>query len=137
MSRALPQWMIKRGITPVSAATRTAEYPSSHKEAGPGTELIKILKELTDGGIPPCQECKDLARKMNHWGPEGCLQRITTIVDDIFPRADKWFAAEAEEGGWIAKLKANAPDFAKRTGIRMYVLRAINAAKKKQTPESV
>lgn len=55
---------------------------------GPGTELIKILSKLK---IPKCQRCIVLANRMNRWGPVECNNRVDEIVEDMFPRAKKWW----------------------------------------------
>ena len=129
---AIPQWMIDRNITPTSAAVAPQPPTPQPLGDGPGTELLQIIHDLTDGKIPPCQECKALARRMNAWGVAGCREHIEEIVADIKPRADKWFDRDATEGGWLATLKANAPDFAKRAGIRHYVVKAIDQYDRKR-----
>lgn len=124
MTKLIPLWMEKRNIKP---RPWQSDAPVSQPLVpGPGTELLTIIHELTDGKIPPCQKCTDLARRMNEWGPDGCREHLREIVDDILPRAEKWLTAEAEAGSWLASLKVNAPDFAKRAGIRSYVVRAID-----------
>jgi hypothetical protein len=127
----VPLWMQKRGITPDPAPQPSSEHPQPLGD-GPGTELLAIIHDLTDGQIPPCQACLDLARRMNEWGVDVCREHLAEIVADIKPRADKWFEADAAEGGWLASLKATAPDFAKRAGIRHYVVRAIDQYDRKR-----
>lgn len=56
---------------------------------GPGTELVAIFREM---GMPACQQCHALARKMNRWGVEGCRANLQAIIDDMLPRAQRWWA---------------------------------------------
>lgn len=55
---------------------------------GPGSELVDDLKHM---GMPNCQQCHMLARRMNEWGVEGCRQRLDSIVEEIMPRAIEWW----------------------------------------------
>ena len=86
---------------------------------GPGKELVAIFSEM---GVPSCSACHDLAQKMNDLGPAGCRENIEQIVSDILPRATAWLQ---QSGGWVDKLKARAPDFAKKPVLRGYVEKAI------------
>ena len=75
------------------AKPQAKETPAQPKKPeplgpGPGTELHD---ELTRLGIPACQACKALARKMNEWGVEESRKRIDEIVEDVLPRAKAWF----------------------------------------------
>jgi hypothetical protein len=118
---------VRRKIAPIERAT-----------GGPGTELIAIMEAK---GVPSCQQCKDLAVKMDEWGPVGCNERMREIVDDIYPRAEKWVA---ENRAFISTFLPNAvKEPAIRLMIRNYVLQAIDQAtgkvdeaKKKETTAS-
>jgi hypothetical protein len=98
---------------------------------GPGTELIELLKGWK---VPPCQQCKDLAARMNVWGVSGCRERIAEIVEDIFPRAKEWLAANKP---WA---HAMLPEIVEDAGIRLKlrhdVGKAIDAADAKQLRRS-
>lgn len=128
----VPKWLQDHGYDPASAAFRKSPPKPKPLGDGPGTELLAIIHDLTEGKIPPCQECRDLARRMNEWGVAGCRANLETIVDDILPRARQWLTTEAEDGSWLSSLKANAPDFAKKIGIRSYVSRAIDQYDRKR-----
>lgn len=91
---------------------------------GPGSQLLKMYE---NAGVPHCQACKELAVNMDHWGVEGCKERIDTIVQEIFPRAKKWVS---ENRPWVHRLLSGigveAP--AIRTKIRQDVSKAIDIA---------
>lgn len=56
---------------------------------GPGS----ILKEILHGfGIQACWGCLDLAAKMDAWGPDGCEENMTYIVEAMQQNAEhrKW-----------------------------------------------
>lgn len=92
------------------------------EEQGVGTELQKILKSK---GVPECQACSQLAKKMNQWGPAECEKRLSEIVEDIFPRAQRWVAKERP---WVTALLPGAvTDFAIRTSIENLVVESIHA----------
>lgn len=55
---------------------------------GPGTELSNDIKSM---GMPACQQCHLLARKMNGWGIDGCREHLNEIIEDIEPRALAWW----------------------------------------------
>jgi hypothetical protein len=55
---------------------------------GPGTELLKMLREM---GLPSCQLCYELAMRMNTYGVSGCREKLDTIVDEMMPRAREWW----------------------------------------------
>jgi hypothetical protein len=54
---------------------------------GPGTELKAMMAK---DGFPPCQQCENLARRMNKWGVDGCRENMDEIVKDMLPRAKHW-----------------------------------------------
>jgi orotate phosphoribosyltransferase len=58
---------------------------------GPGSQLLKIFESA---GVPHCQECLDLAARMDRWGKRGCRHRLDRIVREILPRARAWIAEE-------------------------------------------
>jgi hypothetical protein len=51
-----------------------------------------LLKSFEKSGMPHCQECIDLAGRMDRWGKQGCVRRLDQIVADILPRAQKWMS---------------------------------------------
>lgn len=55
---------------------------------GPGTELSNAIGAM---GMPSCQQCHNLAKKMNAWGVVGCRDHLDEIVDEITPRALAWW----------------------------------------------
>lgn len=108
--------------------------------SGPGAELIKIFDSL---GMAKCQLCIALANRMNRWGIDGCLEKIDEIIEDIFPRAKKWWEtskpwmkAEAwwkSEQGLLSKLATASSivggvDNLIRESIAMHVHHAIDNA---------
>lgn len=72
---------------------------------GPGTELTEMFRELK---IPGCKLCKDLARRMNAWGTEGCRQHRDLIVNDIKGRERKMGLVERMRAGFNAVLSGLA-----------------------------
>ncbi len=98
---------------------------------GPGTELIELFKGWK---VPACQQCKDLAARMNVWGVSGCRENVAVIVEDIFPRAKEWLAANKP---WAhAMLPEIVEDAGIRRKLRSYVGQAIDAAEAKQLRRS-
>lgn len=67
---------------------------------GPGSELLDIYSKQ---GMPPCQDCFSLARRMNIWG-SNCSSKIEEIVEDILPRAKKWVELNMP---WVHNLLPN------------------------------
>ena len=67
--------------------------------SGPGTELMKLLRDL---GINPPKgcECKRRAAEMDAWGVEGCRQRRAEIVG--------WMREAWGQAGWGELLLAAA-----------------------------
>lgn len=90
-----------------------------HKTDGPGAELLAMHAAA---GVPACQACRELAGRMNDWGPDGCAERLEQIVGEITPRAKKWFA---ENKPWIHKL---LPNVVEESGIRFVIRRDVLAA---------
>lgn len=108
-----------RSITPNQAR----EGERDEMGEGPGTELIKIYKAA---GVPACSQCYALAKQMNLWGPDKCLERLEFLVDDILPRAKSWVE---QNRPWIHKLLPNAiEDTAIKFKIRMDLKEAIDRA---------
>ena len=92
---------------------------------GPGRELSEMFKQF---GVPACQACHSLALRMNNRGIEWCEENIDAIVDEILPRANTWLQ---QSGSWVDRIKAKAPDIAKRQVLKGYVQTAIDNARKK------
>lgn len=96
-----------------------------NQDYGPGTELIEIYSSM---GVPPCQACYDLAKKMNQWGIHECEERIEEIVEDILPRAMNWLT---DNRPWISKMFPNIlTESAARIKIKSDVKKAIELSKK-------
>lgn len=99
------------------------------KEHGPGTELSRLLKTA---GAPDCQLCRQLAKKMNQWGPDECESRMSEIIDDMLPRAKAWFARNRP---WAHALLRLLPDQVEdatiRLGLQNLVTEAILNARRK------
>lgn len=55
---------------------------------GPGSEFARLAHEL---GVQGCQACTELAKRMDHWGVDGCRQQFDKIVDEILPRMQEWY----------------------------------------------
>lgn len=68
---------------------------------GPGAYLVDDLKAM---GMPACQQCHNLARKMNKWfAADGTLEpHMNEIVKDMLPRAQAWW----DNTGLRQKLKS-------------------------------
>tara|TARA_R110000803_G_scaffold115342_1_gene183805 strand:+ start:2164 stop:3351 length:1188 start_codon:yes stop_codon:yes gene_type:complete len=93
---------------------------------GPGSELLLIYKKAK---VPSCQSCKDLARRMDKWGPTICRERINEIVAEITPRAIAWVEGNRP---WIHALLPNAIEHAViKNRVRANIDAAINAAEEK------
>ena len=65
--------------------------PTEPLGEGPGTNFHEFLSGLP--GVQSCQACYDLAVRMNQWGPDGCRENLAVIVDDVLPRAMRWWGA--------------------------------------------
>lgn len=55
---------------------------------GPGTELKSLLATFGIHATPNCK-CNKMAKKMNAWGPDGCLEHMEEIVDVMQEEAGK------------------------------------------------
>lgn len=82
---------------------------------GPGTELKKLLAWFAVES-DSCQ-CESHATQMDAWGPDGCRERMDTIVG--------WLLEEAERRGWPSGV-------ASRLAARTIVERAIRRFERKQ-----
>lgn len=92
---------------------------------GPGSQLFKYYTSLK---IPHCAACYALAARMDHWGPEGCEERLEMIVLEMVPRAKLWVAREYP---WLSKLPGAQLISLKviQNRLREDISRAIAAAK--------
>jgi adenine/guanine phosphoribosyltransferase-like PRPP-binding protein len=91
---------------------------------GPGSKLLAIFEAA---GVPHCDECLDLAGKMDRWGKRGCAQRVSQIVGDILPRARQWMADNKPWAHGLLGL-VGAEDAVLRLAIRRKVQQAIDQA---------
>ncbi len=90
---------------------------------GPGAELLSIYEKA---GVPKCEDCFDLARRMNNWGVSGCRNNLDKIVADILPRAMEWLK---NEHSWAYALLPNVvSELAASIRIRSDVNKAIDIA---------
>lgn len=116
----------KASRTRTAAPARKRNVPG-HSSAGcstcgGGTKSVKrslrfgpgemLMKHYADIGLPHCEACRQLADKMNEWGPKTCEEKLNFIVEDIYPRAKHWVA---ENKPFIHKL---LPDSLEDAGIR-------------------
>ena len=85
---------------------------------GPGTELHKIIPKFLDS--ENCG-CRDMAKKMNYWGPEKCDKNRESIVDYLVQKGK-----DIRLFGWVPKLAM------REVADRMLSM-AINRAKNKET----
>ena len=56
--------------------------------AGPGTELKKLLGKIGIVERNGCK-CRDMAVKMDRWGPDGCEQHMDKILEHLKVQAAK------------------------------------------------
>lgn len=77
--------------------TKTGSQPIKAPQAGPGTELTKLLKEFGINSQEGCA-CKSRALTMDQWGVKGCKEKREEIV--------AWLREEAGKRSWTEKLKA-------------------------------
>lgn len=70
------------------SAAQKAKLPSPSPQAGPGTELKKLLKRLGITASPTCS-CNRRAADMDARGVEWCEQNIETIVGWLREEAGK------------------------------------------------
>ena len=140
----LPEWKVDRyrqrwGLPPLHGVEQPSLIQTDKKVSvinhnrsvdnlyigdGPGSQLLNIYSEA---GIPACEACNDLAKKMNQWGIQGCEERIEEIVDDVLPRAKQWMA---ENKPWIHTLLPNiVEDVGIKTKITADIKKAIKLAK--------
>jgi hypothetical protein len=89
-------------------AKRTVKQTAN--AAGPGTELQRLIFQVTK--LMPLITCNCGSRiaQMNAWGPDGCLENVEIIVG--------WLQSEAK------KHKMVAPEFAVRRMIKLAIARA-------------
>ena len=87
---------------------------------GVGGRLIEMFKAT---GFESCEACHTLARRMDEWGPAGCVTNLNLIVADILPRALAW---ESSKVGWWAKL---LPESVTETAIKLMIESAIATAR--------
>ena len=141
----LPRWKIdayriKMGLEPLffeqipensSSAPEVFSGPKdpySNLGNGPGTEMLLMYKEA---GIPACQQCFDLAHKMNMWGPDKCEENIDAIIDDIMPRAKAWIDNKAP---WISNL---IPNFMKEGAVAIKIRSDVRESIKKSRDRNI
>jgi len=91
---------------------------------GPGS---KLLEDFSRAGAPHCEECLELAAKMDAWGKQGCEEHLDEIVEEILPRAQEWME---ENRPWVRKfLRASLTEgIALKIGVRRKVQAAIRKA---------
>jgi hypothetical protein len=76
-----------------------AAAPINFREpAGPGTELRRIIAELSIKPKSGCG-CKALAAKMDTWGVEGCRERRQEIAAELQTKAAKFGVADWIKAG--------------------------------------
>lgn len=96
---------------------RVEEFPEVHQlllskvPTGPGTELKKLISWFYVPDDSKCK-CNDRIAKMNKWGPDGCEERMDTII--------RWLKHSAATH--------NVPF--QETVVRMLIKRAISNARK-------
>lgn len=99
---------VKRSRDGLKYTTRVTMY-------GPGSELLHAYAAAK---VPDCDECFELAMKMNRWGVDGCRDNLDTIIADMLPRAKDWVAENkpwvhallpgvVEDIGIVARLKSD------------------------------
>lgn len=96
-----------------------SNFPEIHKairsslpsSRGPGTELKKLISWFYVPDDSSCK-CNDRIAKMNKWGPDGCEERMDTII--------RWLKHSAATH--------NVPF--QETVVRMLIKRAISNARK-------
>lgn len=81
-----------RGFNPMTQRDFCEEYDANGpvNRKGPGSILRDTLHAF---GIQACWGCLDLAEKMDSWGPDGCEENMTYIVNVMKANAEhrKWF----------------------------------------------
>ena len=94
-----------------SSSYESEQLLAARERLGPGvgTEVHKMIPKFLEQ--PGCK-CKDMARKMNLWGVEGCERNRKTIVDHLVKKAH-----EVGFFSWIPK-----------SGIRMVADRMLSSA---------
>ena len=55
---------------------------------GPGTELRKLIPDWAVQFEKGCS-CRDIARKMDRWGPAGCRKNEAYLVNHLAKQSDK------------------------------------------------
>ena len=99
--------------------------PAKPNGWGPGSVLLKMFAEA---GVPHCQDCIDLAGKMDRLGKRGCQKHLDKIVVEILPRAQEWMA---ENQPFLHRLFSTVKiveDAALKLAIRRKVQKAIDKA---------
>ena len=110
--------------TPALSKAISAPCPACNKPKviaeGPGTELKKILAAKN---VPPCQQCDEMAQRMNAMGPDECEAKIDDLVAEMLPRALRWIKANKP---WLHALLPGVVEAAGATMIlKSYIRQAI------------
>lgn len=131
----MPKWKmdayrVKFGLKPLfNQVKEEVELTYETIGCGPGSVLMQKYK---DSGVPPCQACFKLAKKMNLWGPDRCLKNIGEIVEDILPRAKAWVKNNAP---WTHFL---LPGIVEDAGLRLKISSDVKVAiEASRTPQNV
>ena len=94
---------------------------------GPGSKLVELMDKA---GIPHCNACIELARKMDRWGKAGCRRRMNSIVNYILPRSKEWLASDKHIVHRFLSV-AHIEETALRVAIRHKVNEAIKLAEER------
>ena len=73
--------------------------------SGVGTELSKLIPDWAVQFKGGCG-CKDMAKKMDKWGPDGCEEKEDLIVKHLMTQSDKLIPAFRMIPGPMRKLTA-------------------------------
>ena len=57
------------------------------KSIGPGTALANMIPDWAVQFKEGCG-CRDMQKKMDKWGPDGCLNRLDLIVKHLMNQSD-------------------------------------------------
>lgn len=106
------EWPKSAGFVPTVAITTNQHkafigppQPPPPPPKGPGTELMKLIKELGITTFAGCG-CASKVAQMNAWGPDGCEKQVGVIVIWLKEAVVK---AEAVETARLTKLGQPIP----------------------------
>ena len=90
----------------------------SISKCGVGCEMSKMIPDWAVQFKGRCG-CKDMERKMDHWGPDGCERRSSIIVAHLLAQSDH-----------LVPMLASMPEFMRKAVAERMLRKSISNARK-------